>query len=80
MIRAIVLTEWEFDGGNTTPLFRSLPPDSGASDITGQPAEQLVPNPNACVCEVVTDAAGLDQLEADPRWIVMAWEEVADAD
>ena len=81
MIRVIVLTEWEVgpDGGNQTPLFTNLPPESSASDITGQAAAELVPTPNACVCEVLTDEAGLDVLEADPRWIVMAWEEVEDA-
>lgn len=56
-------------------------PVLGYQDTTGQPANVLVPNPDAFVAQLqVATAADVATLDADARVVVLnSWEEVPDA-
>lgn len=77
-MKAHVLTPWtqDEDGGNHPLLDDVLAMHKGWSwrDVTAQPAENLSPDPNLYVIELICDAATLAEIEADSRFYVL-WSE-----
>jgi len=86
-MRAQVLTPWtnDVEHGNY-PLLQAALVESGyiarnghpwsMVDVTGQPAENLYPDPNLYIVEVTCDATTLAAIEADDRFMVL-WSEDA---
>ena len=81
--RALVLSPWlepaeHPKGKRGARLWVDYPVLSG-SDATGQPVENLSPDPNLLVVEIECEAATLDLIAADNVYLVLSSEEVADA-
>lgn len=79
MIIADIVTTWVLVGDrNEMYPTVAYPPDPGTgrdyTDKTGQPDENLIPDPNAVVVRVKVDEATWDQMQADPN-IVALWYE-----
>jgi len=79
MFRAQVLTEWVYVGARWEMLPWTLGIPCSVADATGQAADQIPPDPNAVVVEVVALEADLDAIVADPR-VVELWREEVVAD
>jgi hypothetical protein len=79
MKRARILTPWTGDGQSTTTAYRPLVSDryplARCVDVTGQPAENLQPDPNLFVVEAVCEEATLALIEADPDFVVLEEED-----
>lgn len=77
MIKAEITTPWTGTGTMKDPN-RPLLPDiftiKSWTDTTGQPAENLQPDPNIFIIEVVCEQAVLNAIELDDRFAVL-WDE-----
>ena len=64
-------TAWIGDGTESNPNTPSFSSATGLSykyeDITGQPTENLSPNPNVFVARITADESVLDALDALPN-------------
>jgi hypothetical protein len=81
MTRAEIATPWTGTGTQDDPNRPQLADDyplNGWSDVTGQSAENLQPDPNLFVVMVECEDSVLTQIEADPHYAVLWSEEVAD--
>ena len=70
---ARILTPWTGEGTPTSPnrpLLDDIFPVSW-QDVTAQSSENLKPDPNLYVIEVVCSAEVLSQIEADNRFMVL---------
>lgn len=79
--RAAVLTSWqENDTGSSFALLTAhpLPPGASVMDVTGQPAVNLLPDPNALVVEVWADTEYLDEIESSDPGSVLWCEAIED--
>lgn len=79
MFLAQVTTSWV----DLTPTHRGirLEADHGLADwtdVTGQPAENITPIPNALTVEVICNQAMLDAMEADSNCVGLWSEEVVE--
>jgi hypothetical protein len=79
MYRAQVLTEWVLEEGRWEMLPWTLNVPCSVADATGQPAEQIPPDPNAVVVDVLAEESALDAIVADPR-VTELWREEVLAD
>lgn len=80
MKRAQVLTPWIGDGRSADSANRAAVGDAYTlerwTDVTGQPAENLQPDPNLLAVEIVCEDAVLAQIDADPDYEIL-WSEDA---
>lgn len=80
-IRAQIVSEWVGTGDIDNPRRPKVKDDYpfiGFVDVTGQPAENIPPFPNALVIEGVWADTVFAQLEADPAYQDgILWSEVA---
>lgn len=83
MKRARVLTSWTGDGVTqetaTRPALLADYALESCTDVTGQPAENLQPDPNLFAVEIVCDDAVLEAIDADSTYLVLWDEDVSDA-
>ena len=77
---AEVITTWEVDsdGANVPALAALLQAGDSCEDVSGQPAQNIMPDPNITVWRVHCAAATLAAIEADPDHEVLWSEEIAD--
>lgn len=72
MIRLTILTPWVGDGLTTQTAYRPLVCDVFAcysfEDITGTPADHLLPDPNLYVVRITVTDAVATAIAADPTW------------
>ena len=74
-----VLTYWTIvDGGNVPALTALLQPGDSCQDITGQPAVNIAPDPNAVIWQLRCSDATLAVIEADPEHVVLSAEAVVE--
>ena len=80
MFKAQILSAWKSDAGNYPELEEMLQPGDSIMDVTGQPAENITPDPNAATWELWTpDYTTIDTIKSDGRFeVVMEWEETED--
>lgn len=72
-----IVTYWTTgDEGNVPAINALLSAGDGWSDTTGQPAENLVPDPNALIVRAQISAETLAAIEADPDHLVLWAEEI----
>jgi len=78
MNRARVLTPWTGDGTTRTTAFgpklvvdHPLPTSGTCVDVTGQPAQNLVPTPNLFTVEILCDAATMTAIQNDANYNVL---------
>jgi len=76
MWQAEVLTEWLFEDGTNRPRLTKDYRLVSAVDTTGQPVENLVPDPNQSIWYIVCEEAMLDLIEADNNYLVLWAKEV----
>lgn len=82
MKRAQVLTPWIGDGSDGNAYHPQLPTDHAVLrwvDVTAQPTENLQPDPNLFVVEIVGEDAVLAAIDADSTYLVLWDEDIADA-
>jgi hypothetical protein len=72
--QAQILTPWSQQGSAYSPQLARDHPVSAWTDVTGQPAQGLLPAPNLFTVQVVCDDATLAAIEADPTYSVL-WSE-----
>ena len=53
--------------------------ECSGSDVTGQPAAGLIPNPNLFVVLVTATPEYIAEIEADANYLVLSAEEIPDA-
>ena len=79
--RAVVLSPWlepaEHPKGKRGPRLWVYYPVTSGSDVTGQPVENLAPEPNLLLVEIECEAAVLALIAADARYHALWSEEVA---
>lgn len=79
MKRAAITTAWTGTGSSTEDAQRPALSDvyslGSWTDITGQPAENLHPDPNAFTVEIMCEDAVLAQMDADG--VPILWSEDA---
>ena len=84
MNKAHILTPWVGDGSEDNPnhplLSDAFPKIQTWRDITGQPCQNLHPDPNLYVVEVICDKEILNSIEADPRFFVIWGNDVSNKD
>jgi len=69
MLRAQVITFWVDDSGSlSVDLERFLKEKESCMDAVGQPAQNLIPDPNVVVWEVWCSQETLDLIAADPEY------------
>jgi hypothetical protein len=79
MIRAIITTPWAGDGSQDNPNHPQIQDDyqiNSYQDITGQPGEELSPEPNIFVAEITLEQSVLDQVILDDNYAVLSAEEI----
>ena len=74
--RAQVLTPWVVQDNTNQPQLPLDHPVLAWQDVTGQPAENIVPDPNTYTIEVTCDQATLDAISADAAYFVLTSEEI----
>ena len=86
MIRCTILTPWfiivdpeldpelKQDDRNAPQVFQDHPLTAGCSwtDITSQPVENLIPDPNLYTLQAVITQEILDAINADPTYLVLS--------
>lgn len=80
MMRAEILTPWAGTGTQENPYRPLLIDDHEVvlyRDTTGQVAENIRPDPNLLIIEIVCDDLVLDAVESDPKYEVLTSEEYA---
>lgn len=86
MIRARVMTQWTpdpVDGSNGFQLWNdlqaagALTPGDTMTDATNQPGENIAPNPNVVIVEIVCAQPAYDAIIASPAYGIGAvlWSE-----
>jgi hypothetical protein len=78
MFRIAVTTPWVGEGTPNdpyTPLLANEYPCEWV-DITGQPTQSLVPDPNMLVIEATVDEAVYTDIESDARFYILWQEEI----
>ena len=77
-MKAEALTKWIGIGNGTEDANRPQIADDHAvikcEDVTGQPSENLQPDPNLYIVEITCDQATLDAIKADSNFMVL-WHE-----
>ena len=72
-----VLTAWTGDGLSLESSNRPVIADDYTvawTDTTGQPSENLTPNPNMYIVQIECDEATLEAIEADSKYEIL-WSE-----
>ena len=80
MYTAEVTTQWttDADGANVPALAALLQAGDSCEDVSGQPAQNITPDPNVTVWRVHCSGATLAAIEADVDHEVLWSEEVAE--
>ena len=74
-----VVTTWQvIDGANVPAVAALLGPGDSCEDRTGQPAQNITPDPNVVVFGVYCSAATLEAITADAGHTVLWSVEVTD--
>ena len=78
MFKARILSPWQTDDGNYPALSDMLQPGDSIQDVTGQPVENIQPDPNSATWELwCAEYATIEDVKADDRfYVVEEWEEV----
>ncbi|MGD9156914.1 MAG: hypothetical protein PVG39_00780 [Desulfobacteraceae bacterium] len=80
--QAEVITSWIGDGSEENPN-RPLIADHYSldkwSDVTGQPSENLIPDPNSCVIFIECEDTMMDQIETDSNYFVLWVENIEES-
>ena len=83
---AEIATSWQGDGQSTetgfAPVLGTLLTleGEGFEDVTAQPCASLTPDPNCYIVRVRCEAATLDAIEGDSRFLVLWSEELEPED
>jgi len=74
-MKACILTPWSGSGSEQEPLhplvLQMLQGAWSFRDVTRQPIENLIPDPNLFAIEIDAEESDLEAIEKDPRfWII----------